>query len=234
MIRRVPRHSDSKPKPAVTLGAKLDKSLLAYATAASAAGVSLLALTQSAEAKIVYTKSNIPITADGGNISFDVNGDGITDFTFYNAFSTPAAPYRRKKGEGYHQASLNVNPAKGNAVWELLSHQIECAAALPAGKRVGPKAPLLNADGIMAASFGSYTNGGSAFGPWLNTQAAFLGLRFTIHGKNHFGWARIKMNGLGYTDYITGYAYETVPNKSILTGKKKGPANLGALAAGVR
>jgi hypothetical protein len=48
-------------------------------------------------------------------------------------------------------------------------------------------------------------------------------VKFAIHGKTHYGWARIQWNGIGSTEYITGYAYETIPNKPIIAGKTKGP-----------
>ena len=71
---------------------------------------------------------------------------------------------------------------------------------------------------------------------------AYLGLQFDIKGKTHFGWARVKRtstNGGGFPAEITGYAYETVPNKAIVAGRTKGaddgadqPATLGELALG--
>jgi hypothetical protein len=64
-----------------------------------------------------------------------------------------------------------------------------------------------------------------------------------IEGKVHYGWARLSTpkdwdrNQRWAT--LTGYAYETIPNKPIITGKTKGPnvitvqeGSLGALAAG--
>ena len=33
----------------------------------------------------------------------------------------------------------------------------------------------------------------------------------------------IKMNGLGNEDFVTGYAYETTPNKPIIAGATKEP-----------
>ena len=67
-------------------------------------------------------------------------------------------------------------------------------------------------------------------GAWAGTGAGvqhrFLGLKFKIHGETHFGWARFNVT-LSQTATIqatlTGYAYETVPNKAIVTGKTKGP-----------
>jgi hypothetical protein len=73
-----------------------------------------------------------------------------------------------------------------------------------------------------------------------------LGLQFVITGKSHYGWARLNESctvraprGKGIKALLTGYAYETIPNKPIVTGKTKGPdvitlepGSLGALAAG--
>ncbi len=229
MIQSNSQSDATRERTVARLGAKLDKNLLAYATAATAAGVGVLAWTQPAEAKIVYTKANIPITVNGGSIPLDLNNDGIPDFGFSNTYSFGAV----RKGEGFHRGGVAVSPAqKSNAILEVTSHSQSCAAALAKGVRVGRKGPFAAKALVMAASWGSYTNGGSAYGPWLGVQQAYLGLKFAIHGKMHFGWARITWNGIGATEYISGYAYETVPNKPILTGKTRGPASLGALANG--
>jgi hypothetical protein len=52
------------------------RQLDAYALAASAAGVSILALAQPCGAKIVYTSAHEKIT----NFHLDLNHDGVTDF----------------------------------------------------------------------------------------------------------------------------------------------------------
>ena len=219
------------------LAATLDRNLSAYATAATAAGMGIVMTALPANAKIVYTPSNIPIPVNAGTISLDLNNDGIPDFGFSNGYSDGGV----RRAEGFHAGSVRVSPAqKNNEIWEVTSQGQPCAAALARGVRVGPKAPLVAKSLVMAASHGSYTNGGLAFGPWLKVQQAYIGVRFAIRGKMHYGWARIKWNGIGATEYITGYAYETVPNKPILTGKTKGPVGaetsptggLGELARG--
>jgi hypothetical protein len=76
--------------------------------------------------------------------------------------------------------------------------------------------------------------------PWNNVKQAYLGLKFVIKGKTHFGWARLKVSvdplKLSITAILTGYAYETTPGKPIIAGATKGPdeqaGSLGALAAG--
>jgi len=62
---------------------------------------------------------------------------------------------------------------------------------------------------------------------------------FRIKGQIHYGWARLNVQvqlPLTITATLTGYAYETVPNKPIIAGKIKGPdvepASLGRLAQG--
>ncbi len=74
-------------------------------------------------------------------------------------------------------------------------------------------------------------------GPWLNVSHRYLGLKFIIKGKVHYGWARLNVQSGVAT--LTGYSYETIPNKPIIAGKPKGPdvitlepASLGHLARG--
>jgi hypothetical protein len=65
-------------------------------------------------------------------------------------------------------------------------------------------------------------SGPTSEGYWDYGQARYLGVEFKISGKEHFGWARFK-NSSYYAAALTGYAYETIANKSIITGKTKGP-----------
>jgi len=57
----------------------------------------------------------------------------------------------------------------------------------------------------------------------------YLGLKFVIHGKVHYGWARLSV-ALGhhrqYNDVsgtLTGYAYETIAGQGVTTGQTSGP-----------
>jgi len=77
-------------------------------------------------------------------------------------------------------------------------------------------------------------------GPWANNgkgvKKRYLGLKFMIHGQVHFGWARLNvaMKRSKIRGTLTGYAYETIPNKPIIAGKTRGKneATLGQLAQG--
>jgi hypothetical protein len=85
----------------------------------------------------------------------------------------------------------------------------------------------------------------SAEGPWVNKTNRYLGLKFVINGQDHYGWARLSTTH-SLTGSLTGYAYETVPNKQILEGATSDtaavdlpdpptqyPASSGMLARGV-
>jgi hypothetical protein len=106
--------------------------------------------------------------------------------------------------------------------------------------------------------WGTYDN---PSGPWQGfyKAQAYLGLRFIIKGKEHYGWAGVYINAYNYPTTIVatleGFAYETIPHKPIAAGKTHGsdgaeavserpadsttsrttapePATLGALALG--
>jgi hypothetical protein len=212
----------TQKQAATKLTAALDKNLSAYATAATAAGVGMLMSALPAQAKIVYTPSNIPITQNKGLIPLDLNHDGTPDFQFSN-FSYQT--------HGLGVIFLKVEPTQPtNEIWGAESKGQLCAAALPAGKQVGPKARFQQdpALGLFMDHIGLNSTGETYFGPWHKVETAYLGLKFAVKGKTHFGWARIEFAGQGefYTARIAGYAYETVPNKPVLTGKKKGPTTI--------
>jgi hypothetical protein len=206
-----------------TLSESLQRHLNAYALGASAAGVSMLALALPAEAKIVYTKTyqHLPV-----NKAFllDLNHDGIADFKlYYNA---------------YHGWFLHVFrfQSNRNEMWGT-GGTGSVVSALPSGVRIrADKRFGMNyfMAGCPSASGYSCKVGS---GPWYNVKNRYLGLKFVIKGKIHYGWARLSVGTKRHPNpVLTGYAYETIPNKAIITGKTEGPdvepAALGHLARG--
>ena len=243
MIRpTAPTSSATKPLP-TQLERKLDARLFAYAAAASAAGVGLLA--QSAEAKIVYTAANVTIVENGSAVNLDLNNDGIADFALVYGGGVAGA----RHAEGAFAYALNIYPAQAaNEVWGIKSTKgVECAAALPSGVKVGAGAAFQNGYLPMWEVAGSYTRGATEHCPWNDKHhGAFLGLKFVVNGETHYGWAHVTV---GTTTVLNGYAYETLPNQPIATGKTSGPvvaaldpamlhgpqpATLGVLAHGSR
>jgi hypothetical protein len=186
----------------------LEQRLNLYALAASAAGVGVLALAQPAEARIVYTPTHHVIGKDG-HFNLDLNHDGITDFTLVNSYVS----------QGGHSDFLNVNPVAGNGAEGKWVPPLYYAYALNRGAEIGPKDAF---PGRLMAVVGS---GGYSQGSWRNVTNKYLGLEFQIHGKTHYGWARlsVQIRGLIVIGTLTGYAYETVPDKPIVAGKTSGP-----------
>jgi hypothetical protein len=97
------------------------------------------------------------------------------------------------------------------------------AAPLAAGVTVGPglDGDFKHRPQVMEIESAALSSGTNCVGPWAKAQNRYLGLEITIKGQHHFGWARISMPGCP-TATITGYAYETVPNKPIVTGATTG------------
>ncbi len=187
-----------------------------YALAASTAGVSLLALGQPAEAEIVYTPTNQNVRF---NVPFnlDLNNDGIADFQIRNR------NYYDSHRGGVFVGELGVKPMlAANRIVNSAGY----AAALPLGASISGDARFLPNDGIMAAAFYIVfsTQCCGEAGPWQNVSNRYLGLKFSINGETHYGWARfnVKMvNTWSFAATLTGYAYETEPNKAIDAGQTK-------------
>jgi len=182
------------------LNSKLDKNLAAYMLAAGAAGVTLLAA-QSAEAEIVYTPTHTVI-GPRSSIELDLNHDGVNDFLVS----------RWLYGNGSHLTIDQQAPANG-----ILAH----GAAVPAGVRIGPNGAFVG----YASMASNVTISGESFsdGPWKDATNRYLGLKFSVDGETHYGWARLTVTAKGgIVATLTGYAYETVPNKPILAGQTSG------------
>jgi hypothetical protein len=201
-----------------------------YAMAASAAGVGILALAQPSEAKIVYTPANVPIS---GVVNIDLNHDGIVDLKIglfpYDAEAFMAATsigQNRVWGSGYAASHLLAGVRIGPNQKKFAKGNVHCATSHASHTCKG-----IN-------SFFDFSSDFSSKGPWAKTKNGYLGLKFYIKGKVHFGWARLQRAKLGEDWVLTGYAYETVVGKPIVTGQKKGPdvtvvqASLGHLARG--
>jgi hypothetical protein len=221
------------------LSESLHKRLSAYALAASAAGVGALALTLPAEAKIIYTPANVEI--DKPDVYYlNLNHDGIRDFRIRNSEGIFAGDGRTapfKHPDNTYQR-LSLSPMEnGNQIWGTGAS----ASALPSGVQVGANSRFKKSHRRMVGWGNWCVTGGSTCthtsgGPWNNVENRYLGLKFIVKGKIHYGWARLNVkNGWGYIDAtLTGYAYETIPNKPIITGKTHGKdaATLGRLAQG--
>jgi hypothetical protein len=218
--------SSRLPKTA-NLSESIHHQLNMYALAASAAGVGMLAVAIPAEAKIVYTPAHkhLPLNTF---FYLDLNHDGTNDFKFaLNSLRTSYGTIR----------SLNVDASLQSNQAEIVKAGSHCAAALPKGARIGSKAPFYPYFAPLQMFIRQVFSSGrtASYCPWLKVNGkkqAYLGLKFSVKGKIHFGWARFGniQPGRKPTAELTGYAYETTANKSIIAGQTKGRYDVAAEA----
>jgi hypothetical protein len=218
-------------------------SSLSCAVAVGAAGLGILISAQPAEARIIYTHVH-KVIPRSTNFGLDLNNDGVADFVL-------------------NEYALHTTWESASALtvlWTVAGNEAvgksPYASALRAGVRIDPRNSWVRG-GLMAERLFHGSRGTTWFsGPWENggkgLKNRYLGLKFVIEGKIHYGWARLSVRTdntsykppeLGYhyfiTATLTGYAYETIPNKPIIAGKTHGPdvitvqpATLGHLARG--
>jgi|SRR5579872_4219971 len=181
--------------------------LRAYATAAAAAGVGLLATSVPANAEVVFTPAKV--TFNSGVVYIDLNNDGTNDFALSIYNFLPAD--RRFAASG-----LRLNDVLG-----YIGSSYPPLAA-KAGYRIGGQPSFFNREAPavnVAATFGSYIGG-----PFANRGLRFFGLRFKINGEVHFGWAAVVAKARAHRHSpsievtLLGYAYETEAHKAILAG----------------
>jgi len=232
------KQSPAGPRKHANLSKSLNQQLNSYAMVATAAGVGMLALSQTAAAKIIYTGAHV-VLGERSNAHYllDLNHDGIKDFKLTHFFSNTGR---------YFGSSMRIEDYKNHAnrIVTSSSPEFDDAIALPAGVKVGPSARFLSFANVARAA-GTNPSGSVFFfmGQWANSgnglKNRYLGLRFIIQGQAHFGWARLSVSKYPFAATLTGYAYETIPNKPIITGKTDvpdvmgvQPGTLGHLAAG--
>jgi len=196
-----------RPRAMSRLSESTQRRLNAYELAATAAGVGMLALVTPSEAKIVYTPTHRVIKG-GMSYKLDLNRDGVVDFTLSNA-----------------GGSLSVSPAAGNGVsgFNSNSRGPGFASALKRGALIGTRRYF---PGRIMAWVGTTGDGGTVSGgSWVNVKNRYLGLKFKISAKAHYGWARLSVqvddSERSITAVLTGYAYETVPRRPIKAGETK-------------
>jgi hypothetical protein len=212
------------------------------AAAISAITLGSMSLAPPLFAEIIYTPANKSIgnTNAASYLPIDLNNDGIVDLSVwaynFDSFSS-----------GWHIfGDLGAFGVEGN---QILVERSYLAVPAVTGQGIGPASARtrFQQDGLMASSRHS-GDGFSSFnttrGLWLHATNRYLGVKFSINGEIHYGWARFNA-GAGYAQ-LTGYAYETIPDKPIPAGVFETPpeesgtnstegataGSLGALALG--
>src|SRR5262249_27571533 len=156
-----------------------------------------------AKGEVVVTRKTIPIPNLGysGPVDLDLNHDGKTDFTFFNATSF-------YNGNNFGFAAIWMDG--GSVVGE------QHPSALMRGARIGPSAHFLEVGSYSIRIEGGYgikSGSDRLVGDWGgNPKNRYLGVRFMIDGQTHYGWIRLTIitdPGTSWSATITGYAYET-------------------------
>lgn len=223
---KIARHK----KREYVLSGRLDKQLKAYALAAGAASVSLLAATPPADAQIVYTPAHIVVPVNG-SVLLDLNHDGLADFRLINRLT-----------KYFSSFAMSVTAVQGhNGVMGYVADTVGIASRLMPLQSIGSRG-LFGKMGLMGKGYSFFST--RFLGPWTSRGKGFLGLKFEINGHIHYGWASIEYNSAGrvYQETVTGYAYNTEPGVGLLAGQRHGakaaagapsePASLGVLALG--
>jgi hypothetical protein len=185
----------------------LSKKLKSY----SALAGTMVAAASSSDAQIVYTNVNPDTTINTGGIyNLDLDNNGNIDFEFSVTHGT------------YMYGTFAITYDVG-----ILTPMAGCAIDT-AGD--GAKAHVLN-DAIDAslgwvddATAGYQLLGGTAFGGaytggnFLGQTDKYIALRFKIGTNDHYGWARIDMDGAGTMVKLKDFAYNAAANMMIPAG----------------
>jgi hypothetical protein len=182
-MKRSPRHS----RTSANLSESVHRQLNMYALAASAAGVGALALVAPAEARIIYTPAHHVI---GENQMYQLAlNHRERDFFIYNKQCLGS---QTDCGSSSGYAWLNIfQSSTGQGGWNQVvgyrtNGSLSWASALKRGTRIS-KQQVFVFGAIMVELFSRTT------GPWNNVTNRYLGLKFKIDGKFHYGWARLNV-----------------------------------------
>jgi hypothetical protein len=187
----------------------LERRVALYVMAAGAG----LAIVPAAQAEVVFTPSTAQCVRYSGydsydSLQIDLNNDGTTDFTLSCSYA--------RSGSNAAGSYLGMKGAVPSNV------TLESTGGLPAALRRGAKigsSARFGTYGLMAKNLIGYSIWTK--GNFDGVSNRILGVRFQINGEAHYGWIGFRY---AYASYATlvGWAYETIPNKPIYAGAKRG------------
>jgi hypothetical protein len=216
------------------LAEALEGRLYSYALLAAGAAVSLLPA--AANAEVIYTPADVAITR--GTLLIDLNGDSVSDFIVADQFLTvPRSSFpilgKRKLGLRGDSGAGVMASNHGAAV---LGNGVTIGSSRTFVDAHQNKLLMLGGQSVYVGSTGTCCF--FAYGNWKDVQQQYLGLKFTINGETHYGWARFTVKlpvevTAPIKAILSGYAYESNPGQSIVAGDTGSNAGtLGTLARG--
>jgi hypothetical protein len=144
-------------------------------------------------------------------LPLDLNHDGVNDLSFTIGAAADSS--------FLFAYNLRTNGVAGEVQDYRFAAALKPGADIDGGRKflTGPKPDMLWGDWASSG-------GGGSTGRWKNANDRYLGVKFSIKGKIHYGWVRLRVSLPSRIDaVITGYAYETIPGKAIIAGRTKGP-----------
>ncbi|MGB3075256.1 MAG: T9SS type A sorting domain-containing protein [Chitinophagales bacterium] len=178
----------------------LSKKITGYSSMAA----SLLAISNIANAQIMYTDVNPDFvgTGNGASYDLDLNNDGTTDFQV-NITSNGA------------DVKLLINAIDNNAIAGTSSDPYKYPSLLQANDVIGDALTWVEGNYQTMATSGYFQN---PYGNWFGATDAYMGLRIKVGTGDHYGWARFDVSEDGKTFTVKDYAYEATADASIAAG----------------
>ena len=184
---------------------------------------------------VVATPADFVVTPGTATVSvnWDVNGDGINDFTFNYRYPNTASP-----GPGVIWQA-NMNPFTGsqaaNGVIGYTGPFVRYGSALASGFSIGTGGAFSTVTQVTLGS--RYLSGGvpTYYGGFANSvppgTQAYAGFRFNDSGGQvHYGWILLSVRA-GSIDFVSA-AFESTTGTAILAGAVPEPGTMAALALG--
>lgn len=183
-----------------TYTSKLSKKLAKYgALTAAIAGVA------DASGQIVYTDVTPDFVGTFGDEFFlDLNQDAINDFKFTGyagSFSSIMSMDTLTAG----------NSVLGSNNYLVYPFALSSGAVISAGQTEWQDYQYQNLNS-------GYLNN-CVVGNWCSETNKFLGLRFTIAGNTHYGWARMDADWSSGNFVVKDFAYNQTADESIMAGE---------------
>lgn len=191
---------------------ELQERLSKYTAAAAAVTVGAAG----ANAQIIYTDVDPDFTHPGSEVGvgLDINNDGNYDYIMVSADTSLAAGFVR-----YTVVAPYGSFALTNAIAGEAPSGFNYALALNMNDMIDNTLNWISATNTMAMSVDStnpYNDN------WNGVTDRYLGLRFSINGNDHYGWARLDVQAIADVWTLKDYAYNGVPDLGIEAGATTG------------
>jgi hypothetical protein len=212
-MQRTFQRSNGNCKPSESFSSRLN----AYALAASAAGVTMLACSVPGEGEAVCVLTNNVSLTGSATYQLYLPGQNVPSFNIAQTW----ANFSSQSFYFWNRGFFIPNTAGASAV--LATNGFPAALSVGAAVGSGAKFGKGNSYGLL------FTYGPSGGGTRNHHQGNFtartnyVGFKFSVSGQTHFGWARMRVTlgpgGYGYTVattiHLPAYGFETIPNKAI-------------------